>query len=302
MVIEGISRSDICAAVVTFFPEPETAEHLLALAPQVGRILVIDNGSPPESLELIESVARNIAVSVVRLGSNLGIATALNTALHLAATQGFRWLATFDQDSRATESMLEEMAHALAAFPERDRVGLVAPLHQDRRVGITVSDGRCEEAGPDWNVIRTTMTSGNLVNIAAAQAVGGFDDSLFIDYVDHEFCLRLRRRGYRILGATRAVLDHALGNLEMRSLGVARMGVTHHSALRRYYITRNRMLVWRGYWRSEPAWVLRDMRRFLSESAGIVLFEKDAGAKVRMTLRGIRDALRDVRGAFDPAR
>lgn len=302
MVIEGIARSDICAAVVTFFPEPESAEHLLALAPQVGRILVIDNGSPPESLEPLETVARNIAVSVVRLGSNLGIATALNTGLRLAASQGFRWLATFDQDSRATPSMLQEMTQALAAFPERDRVGLVAPLHQDRRVGITVSDGRREQAGPGWNVIRTTMTSGNLVNIATAQAVGGFDDSLFIDYVDHEFCLRLRRRGYRILEATRAVLDHALGNMEMRSLGVARMGVTHHSALRRYYITRNRMLVWRGYWRSEPAWVLRDVRRFLSESAGIVLFEKDAGAKVRMALRGIRDASRNVRGAFDPAR
>jgi len=44
------------------------------------------------------------------------------------------------------------------------------------------------------------------------------------------------------------------------------------------------------------------MRRFLSESAGIMLFEKDAGAKMRMTLRGIRDASRNVRGAFDPAR
>jgi rhamnosyltransferase len=72
--------------------------------------------------------------------------------------------------------------------------------------------------------------------------------------------------------------------------------------LRRYYITRNRLLVWQQYWRFEPAWVLRDMRRFLSESAGIVFFEKDTAAKVRMTLRGIRDALQGVRGAFDATR
>jgi len=295
-------RSDICAAVVTYFPEPESAENLLALAPQVGRVLLIDNGSPPQSLEPLEAIARKIDASLVRLNGNLGIAAALNMGLRVAASQGFGWLATFDQDSRATPQMLENMAQALASYPERDRVGLIAPLHKDRRVGVTVSDGGREQAGPGWNVIRTTMTSGNLVNIAAAQAVGGFDDSLFIDYVDHEFCLRLRRRGYRILEATRAVLNHALGNMELRSLGVARMGITHHSALRRYYITRNRMLVWRGYWRAEPAWVLRDMRRFLSESAGIMLFEKDAGAKMRMTLRGIRDASRNVRGAFDPAR
>jgi rhamnosyltransferase len=302
VVIEGIARSDICAAVVTFFPQPESAENLLALAPQVGRVLIIDNGSPPQSLEPLERAARNLSVSVVRLGSNMGIATALNNGLRLAHSQGFRWLATFDQDSRATPSMLDDMARAWSEYPEHERVGLVAPLHRDRRVGITVSEGRREQAGPSWNVIRTTMTSGNLVNIAAAQAVGGFDDSLFIDYVDHEFCLRLRSRGYRILEATRATLDHALGNMELRSVGMARMGVTHHSALRRYYITRNRMLVWRRYWRPEPTWVLRDMRRFVSESAGIVLFEQEAGAKVRMTLKGIRDAFRNVRGAFDPAR
>ena len=164
-----------------------------------GRILIVDNGSSPQSLEPLRRVALGIAATVVPLGSNLGIATALNTGLRLAHEQGFRWLATFDQDSRASATMLDEMTQALAAYPESDRVGLVAPRHRDRRVGITVSDGRREQVGPDWTVIRTTMTSGNLVNIAIAQAVGGFDDSLFIDYVDHDFCLRLRAHGYRIL-------------------------------------------------------------------------------------------------------
>jgi len=300
--IQGITRSNICAVVVTYFPRPENAENLAALASQVERILVIDNGSSEQTLEPIESAARRVDATVVRLGANLGIAHALNKGLELALEQGFRWLATFDQDSRATPGMIEAMARALEAYPESERIALVTPIHLDRRSGVAVSDRWREQSGADWQVIRTTMTSGNLVNIEAARAVGGFEDTLFIDYVDHEFCLRLRRHGYRILEATRAVLSHALGEMELRQVGAKRVGITHHSALRRYYITRNRMLLWRQYWRYEPAWVLRDVRRFLSESAGIVLFENDARKKMRMTWRGIRDASRNIRGAFDPVR
>jgi rhamnosyltransferase len=302
VVIQGIARSDICAVVVTYFPQPDSAGNLLALAPQVGRLLVIDNGSSAETFEPIETAAREVGATVLRLGSNLGIAKALNVGLQHAREHGFQWLGTFDQDSRATPAMFDEMGLALAAYPDRDRVGLVAPVHVDRHAGIVISDRRREESGPTWHVIRTTMTSGNLVDTEVAFKVGGFDDSLFIDYVDNEFCLRLRRRGYRILEASRAQLSHALGSLEVRNLGIVRTGITNQPALRRYYITRNRLLVWHRYWRFEPAWVLRDMRRFLSESAGILLFEKDTAAKVRMTARGIRDALHNVRGAFDVTR
>lgn len=297
-----ISRSDICAVVVTFFPRPDTADNLLALAPQVGRLLIIDNGSSPETFQSLEPVARELGAMVMRLGSNLGIAKALNIGLQHAREQGFHWLATFDQDSCPPAGMLEAMGCALADYPQSQRVGLIAPVHIDRRAGVVMSDRYREASGATWHVIRTTMTSGNLVSVAAADQVGGFDDSLFIDYVDNEFCLRLRRRGFKILEATLARLGHALGNLEIRDLGFVRTGITHQSALRRYYMTRNRLLVWRQYWRLEPAWVLRDMRRFLSESAGIVLFEQDTRAKVRMMRRGICDAARNVRGAFDATR
>ena len=297
-----VSRSDICAVVVTFFPQPESADTLLALAPQVGHLLVVDNGSSPETFQPIERVARELGATVLRLGSNFGIAKALNIGLRHAREQGCSWLATFDQDSYADTGMLAIMGLALADYPQAGQVGLIAPVHIDRRASVVIADRYREASGATWHVIRTTMTSGNLVNVAVAEQVGGFDASLFIDYVDHEFCLRLRHRGFRILEASGAQLSHALGHLEMHALGAVRTGITHQSALRRYYMTRNRLLVWRQYWRWEPAWVLRDMRRFLTESVGIVLFEKDVHAKVRMMWRGICDASRNVRGEFDASR
>jgi rhamnosyltransferase len=40
--------------------------------------------------------------------------------------------------------------------------------------------------------------------------VGGMNDSLFIDYVDIEWCLRAKNLGYEILGCYRALMNHYL--------------------------------------------------------------------------------------------
>ena len=293
-----IAKADICAAVVTYFPKAVVADNLLALAPQIGALLIVDNGSSSSSFRLLEPVARRLDAAVLRLDANLGIAAALNAALRFASERGFRWLATFDQDSRATPGMLEAMARALEAYPQLEEVAVVTPRHVDRRLEFTVRDRDCEAAGNGWRAIRSTMTSGNLVRIDAALASGGFDDSLFIDLVDHDFCLRLRRQRYRVLEATEARLLHSLGSMERRLLLFKRVTVTHHPAIRRYYMSRNRIIVWRRYWRQEPAWVLRDMRRFLFESVYLVIYEKQIGEKLRMMLRGIGDAIHDRRGPF----
>lgn len=296
-----IQKADICAVVVTYFPQPSCAANLPDLAQQAGKLLIVDNGSSASSFHPIEAAARQLEARILRLGSNLGVAAALNAGLRFARENGYAWLATFDQDSRVTPGMLECMQSALASYPRPGEVAIVTPRHVDHRLGVTVRERACEAAGSGWRIILSTMTSGNLVRVAAATACDGFDDSLFIDLVDHDFCLRLRRRGYRVLEATEATLLHSLGSMERRLLLFKRITVTHHPALRRYYMSRNRIIVWRRYWRQEPGWVLRDMRRFLFESIYLVLYEKQVREKLRMMLLGIRDAFRNRRGPFQPA-
>ena len=302
MSSNAMQRSEICAVVVTYFPTAGCADNLAALAPQVGKVLVVDNGSDTATLESVEVAARRLGSTVVRLGSNQGVAAALNVGLELAREQGFRWLGTFDQDSQCTPGMIEEMARVLGSYREPDRVAIISPSYVDRTLGFTVRQGRSEASGEGWQILRTTMTSGNLVNVEIATAVGGFDASLFIDYVDHEFCLRLRSHGYRVVQATRATLLHSLGAMERRRFLFRLVAPTHHSAVRRYYQSRNRYLLWRQYWRHEVKWVAQDIRRFVFEAMYMVLYEKQSRAKLSMVLRGLRDGLRNVRGAFDPGR
>jgi rhamnosyltransferase len=286
----------ICAVVVTHHPRSHLDESLAVLAPQVSELLIVDNGSSAPKLAELSAAAAMAGATVLALGANRGIAHALNVGLRAAQLRGCQWLATFDQDSLASPAMLREMLHAAQSYPGAERVAVISPVHVDRRLGISLATRTAESEGPLWRVQRTAMTSGNLVDVAKVSAVGGFEEGLFIDYVDHELCLRLRRHGYEVLEARHARLQHSLGEVSAHPLGRQSLRVTNHSAVRRYYMSRNRLILWGRYARTEGSWVRRDMRGFVTELAGIVLFEEQSLAKLRMIARGAWDAIRGVRG------
>lgn len=289
----------ICAVIVMHFPRPECADNLRAVGLQVEKVLIVDNGSSATCLESLAGVINEFDITVIRMGRNAGIAAALNAGLAYARANGYSWLATFDQDSLATPGMLAEMAMVACAHPCPERIAVVSPLHVDRGTGRIVHQRGGRRLGQTWRSLITTMTSGNLVAIEAALAAGGWEERLFIDYVDHEFCLRLRRLGWQIIEASRTCLHHSLGRTDMhRFLGLP-VSVTNHSSVRRYYISRNRMVLWRRYWRAEFRWFLLDFRGFLHETCGILLFEQDSRRKIAMTVRGMIDAFRSVKGMLE---
>jgi rhamnosyltransferase len=295
-----VDRAAICAVVVTYFPKGGFAENLAAIAPQVGKLVIVDNGSSAEDIAMIQTAAERVGAEVVKLGSNRGIAFALNMGGKIAREHGSPWLATFDQDSTATPEMFKEMAAAYSSYPHPERIAVITPCHVDPRLGMRMGDRSYEALGSGWRVVGLAMTSGNLVNLDAAEAVGGFDDSLFIDSVDHEFCFRLHEHGYQVLEATRAVLHHSLGNLERHWFIYRWVMVTNYPPLRRYYMSRNRLILWRRYWKRRPVWVIRDIRRFLFDLLFVILYEDRPGPKVRMAMHGFSHGIKNVRGAFTP--
>jgi rhamnosyltransferase len=294
-----IERGRICAVVVTHFPGLACADNLRALSTQVAKILVVDNGSSPESFDRLAGVLRELDAAVIRMGRNAGIAAALNAGLAYARQEGYSWLATFDQDSVVTPGMIAEMAAASRAHPHMDHIAILSPLYADLGSGLVVRQRGRRGRDPMWRTLVTTMSSGNLVWIEAAFAAGGWEERLFIDYVDHEFCLRLRRLGWQIVEARCARLHHSLGLSAVHRLMGVPVSVTNHSSARRYYISRNRVIMWRRYWRAEFRWCLLDFRGFLRETCGILLFEQDRLQKIAMTVRGMIDAFRSRKGPLE---
>jgi rhamnosyltransferase len=282
--------SDVLAVVVTYNPGPGLLESLRVLRSQIEHVLVVDNGSG--NIDEVRAAAAQAGCTLEENGSNLGIATALNRGVARALEMGVDWLATFDQDSLLPENAIRELLALYARHPQRARIGVIAPGHRDRGTGAGYhfSVDIIEEAA-DWRVMRGTITSGSMVRREVLRDVGGFREDLFIDSVDHEFCLRLRRHGWLVVEHRGVFLAHSIGEATQHRLLGLRVVCTHHAPVRRYYITRNLLDVALRNLFFDPVWSTKALAQLAAGVITSVTYEEDRAAKLRAILAGARDFL-----------
>lgn len=283
---ETPTEKKVLAVVVTYHPDATLTQNLHALRRQVDHIIIVDNCSA--NISEIEAAAVQTGCRLIRNSSNLGIAHALNQGAAHALEEGFSWLATFDQDSQVTPGMVAGLLAIHQTHPMKEKVGVLVAFHRDRATGGNYDDPRDVMPGmDDWVLLRTAITSGSLISAAALRSVGPFDNGLFIDYVDHDFYMRCRHKGFLIVGAKRQILLHSLGNTTQHRLFGKRVICSNHSALRRYYITRNQLEVYTRYARFEPLWCARGMWHLMTASAVVLFFEQDRFNKLCAMFKGV---------------
>jgi len=134
------------------------------------------------------------------------------------------------------------------------------------------------------------LTSFNLLNLASQQDVGGFDERLFIDEVDHDFCLRARLRGYRIVQATRLVVRHQAGNLAQATHRGVRIEYQRHPPERLYTMTRNTLILARRYGQVFPQVVAARRERLLVVIKQALRFGPKRWSAAYAAARGVLDA------------
>jgi rhamnosyltransferase len=238
-------------------------------------------------------------IELIRNGENLGVGEALNQGLAKAIKLGYRWVITFDQDSWANEDLVATLIAIYKQQPRTENVGVVGCNFEDEN--LHTSPIRHDIGAPNFSETVTVITSGSLMSTEVFSKVGPFRSDFFIDFIDHEYCLRLRKLGYSVLTATAPLMVHALG--EATKLGAGKgfgkfsLVLTNRSPLRRYYMTRNGLLVVRTYLGLAPIFLLRIATSILFFSILKIPLEKThRWKKVVATLYGALDALRAKTG------
>ncbi|MGQ9368789.1 glycosyltransferase [Azospirillum sp. ST 5-10] len=292
----------VAAVIVTHHPDDTLAAVLDAALAQTERVVVVDNGSPAVALAAVEAAAARHAdrVEVIRNPGNRGLAAAQNQGLARAVARGARWLLLLDQDSVPQPGMVAALLAALADGTG-EPVGIAAAVPREHAQArptrfVTSADGRRARAeAPEGPVLRHLLyaiASGSLIPATVLAAVGPMREDFFIDYVDFEFALRVRRAGYDIVAVRDAELRHRLGRYEERRLFGRLVAVTHHSARRRYTRCRNRVRLLRLHGHAMPALLCLEMRATVTDLVRVVLFEHGRLAKLAAMGRGIVAGLR----------
>jgi len=283
--------NNVHAIIVTYNPSEDLMINVEMLLPQVNQLFIIDNGSNANSRVILEKLDGQQNVTVKYNEDNLGIATALNQGAKLALDRGCAWIATFDQDSTTEPGYIQAMLSKLESCAgNREKIAMLAPrlvdLGDQDRFHLMQNDDSCRP-------MKTAFTSGALVRADVFSKVGYFRDDYFIDYVDHEFCLRLRKYGYTIMRLGSVNLFHQLGSSTNHHLLFFKTNykVTHHSPSRRYTMARNRMITYKLYALQEPRWVAADAVCWLQEIAKILCWEEEKGTKILRNVQGTWDGI-----------
>ena len=232
MPIQLQDRQDIAATIVTFNPDIGLLHKVFAsVVKQVSQIYVIDNGS--RNVEKIRNICLSDNVTFIGLERNEGIAAAFNIAFKKAENDGKEWLLTCDQDSIIPNNFIQSLTANIINHNENLNLAIICPNFFNRTTGVREYEGNTSR------IINECISSGSLTRVKAWNQVGGFDEAMFIDGVDFEFCRRLRASGYDILLVPDVCLNHEIGNAQMYNLFGVKFLVLNHSSFRKYYIAQN---------------------------------------------------------------
>lgn len=222
--------------IVTYNPDILILKkNIDSVISQINRVIIVDNDS--KNYDFIqELINENKNIHLISNSRNYGIATALNQGMKHLKLLGYNWAITLDQDSILEKDAIKNMVHYC-----RDEIGIICPkIEYNRQYIQKVNSQKVEE-------IKACMTSASLTNIEAWEKVGGFDEEFFIDYVDNDFCMKLRLKEYSILRVNDCILKHNLGEGRNFKIFNKKIYYFKHSPIRCYYIIRNIIIFNRRY-------------------------------------------------------
>lgn len=284
------SASRAGAVVVFFNPDAACVERANRLALTMPCV-VVDNTPAVCSAA---SLGLSDAVQYLPNGDNVGIATALNQGIEALRRHGVEMALLFDQDSDPPSALLSDLPAEVARLNESgERVALVGPAYDDPRLGgvapfVRFRHWKLERLVPEGREpidVDFLITSGSCINLRYWSEVGPMDDALFIDFVDLEWCVRAKQKGYRILGLPWIRMSHELGAEPVRIFG---RRYPMHGPLRHYYQFRNVIaLLKRSYmpW----SWKTTELVKLPVRLVVYSFFPEQRSQHIAMALRGLRD-------------
>ncbi len=256
-------------------------------------ILVLDNASQDGTPTAVRAAFPD--VTVIENGANLGFAAGNNVGLRYALTRGYDYALLLNNDTEVAPDFLSQM---ITTAESDSMIGVVGPMiyyHAQSDV-IWSAGGRI-----DWRRGTSTMRGigegdrgqyplstevdfvtgcALLIRREALERAGLLDERFFMYYEETEWCVRIRRAGFRILHEPTAHLWHKIPLADR----VDKPSVA-------YYMTRNRLLFLRTTGGGLAAWLhalfLQDLRTCVSYSLRPKW--RDRRINRDAMLRGMRD-------------
>ncbi len=302
---------EVAAIVVSYDPTPEVFRQLILSLERQCHTVVIDNGSSAECVQFLESMLDGHKyIDLLPSPANMGIAHAQNTAIKHAFKKhpSVSKILLLDHDSIPSDNMVESLVQTFASLENKGhRIGAIGPVLYDPRDNellklhkirlFYVGKIKPEHIDQKQPVVEVDglNSSGTLISADAYRATGAFDEDLFIDHVETDWCFRAKAAGYSLFATTAVRLTHLMGDDVCYYWFFGRKRMPYRSPFRHYYIVRNSILLQKRSY-VPAAWKISNLLKLFFTYLYFGCYFNDRKAQRQQINHGIRDGMKNITG------
>lgn len=222
-----INKMKLAAVVILYYPDESVLNNISSYINEVDTLYIYDN-SPINTFQ--NQLHNSNKIKYHWDGENEGIAKRLNSACKMCLSEGYDHILTMDQDTAFENKDLVKYKSLIEGLPV-EHIGMYGVLHDRNQLSEKINS---------FEINHLLITSGSILPIKIINEIGYFNEDLFIDGVDTEYCLRIFENKYKTVQFTSIILFHNIGIPTTKltpSLKFEKR--VFHSPVRAYYITRN---------------------------------------------------------------
>lgn len=250
-----IELMNLAAVVIWYNPQKleRCIENILTYSKFIPKVFIVDN-SDSDNSKLAELIPNSVYITNRK---NIGIAAAQNIGCDKAKAAGFDWVITMDQDSSFDDDIFEQYIKKAENYIVEDSLSTSFSIQmQDESQKILPLSIIVKKKLKKFLVTFFGFTfphpiekapidhpdrvyaSANIIKLSVWTEIGKFDESLFIDEVDFDFCIRLKLAGFKITRFNTIYLNHKLGNRKFTIFSKC----SYHTGKRLFFIIRNKLI------------------------------------------------------------
>ena len=271
--------------VVTYFPDlSDLKNNISSYIDDLDQLIVWDNTPSQNTDHHLQEIKKiDSKITILGNGKNMGIGYALNIAVKWLFENHYDFLITFDQDSYFRSGMLQKYKEIVMGSTD-PKIGIFG-------VNYTSHEKLAYENNEDTLPVTECITSGAMYPVTTFRTGLLFDEDLFIDGIDFDFCYKINEQfGLQTVILTNVILNHKIGYSENNLRGKIS---DNYSAFRTYYLIKNQIYIWRKY---PDLYPIRKKIHLIVKYIGlrlisILFFENDKLAKFKSIIRGIKEGL-----------
>jgi len=222
-------------------------ESLLKAGVNQKKIVIVDNHSKDDTVQTIRGTFPD--ATIFALDKNMGATGASNIGFDFALSQNAKLILRLDSDTLVDEHFAEPL---IKKALEDDQIGVVAPkiyyfnpqneiwyagadmhpwhfgtVHGHRHEKDSLENSREREIDYAWGAAM-------LIKSAILEQTGGFDTDFFVYHEEVDFCLRVKKLGYKLIFIPQSHIWHKVGS-------------SANNAWTAYHWNRSKMLLYRKH-------------------------------------------------------